>query len=262
MKRIQFIAPVESIRGNMSGNQVLKYAEHDNPAYESPRGQVNYARNYRPSFIGARRAKDGLTYFAVKTKTAVNMTAKSVQAMAFLGGTGAIVGAILASKSAAPYRSLVAVWEYAKAHGQDGVSLRKFASDIIRRALMDGAQNITATGGGASFSIKNPWYDGSMTTGAQVSQAVLAQFWDQLHDGGLVFTVNGAKGIGTTEDDFSAIVADTNINVLGLTTATVGTGSYVKMGNGWLYADDDYVASDALPVAGKAYVTTSVAPEE
>lgn len=84
MKRIEFIAPVEAIRGNMSGKQTLQYAENNNPAFDAPEGR-QYARNYTPRYIGHRRAKDGLVYFSVKRKAATKIDATSKITMAALG---------------------------------------------------------------------------------------------------------------------------------------------------------------------------------
>lgn len=84
MKRIEFIAPVEALRGNMSGKQTLVYAQNDNPAYDAPEGR-QYARNYKPRYIGYRRAKDGAVYFGVKRKSATMVDAASKITMAALG---------------------------------------------------------------------------------------------------------------------------------------------------------------------------------
>lgn len=84
MKRIEFIAPVEALRGNMSGSQKLVYAENDNPAYDAPDGR-QYARNYKPRYIGFRRAKDGAVYFGVKKKSATKINKVSKVTMAALG---------------------------------------------------------------------------------------------------------------------------------------------------------------------------------
>lgn len=84
MKRIEFIAPVEALRGNMSGKQTLVYAQNDNPAYDAPEGR-QYARNYKPRYIGYRRAKDGAVYFGVKRKSATKVDAASKITMAALG---------------------------------------------------------------------------------------------------------------------------------------------------------------------------------
>lgn len=84
MKRIEFIAPVEALRGNMSGSQTLFYATNDNPAYDAPEGR-QYARNYKPRYIGFRRAKDGAVYFGVKRKSATKIDKAAKITMAALG---------------------------------------------------------------------------------------------------------------------------------------------------------------------------------
>lgn len=261
MKRIAFIAPVESIRGNMSGTQDLRYALNDNKAYESPRGQRNYARNYRPSFIGARRASDGLCYFAVKTKSAVHMTAKAVKAMALQGATGAIFAAMLAAKSEAPYQNLVALHLAMTKAGETSETLRKFASDIIRAAVDAKLQNIAASYGVVSFSIKNPYYDGSQTTGAAISTKVLVEFWTELSAEGISFTVAGATGIAASGDTFDDVINETSKNVLGLAAAEVGSSTYVKKGTQFLTLNGVHVHFDDAIVPSAAYDLTDVAPQ-
>lgn len=261
MKRIEFIAPVEAIRGNMSGRQDLKYAENDNPAYESPRDQRNYARNYRPSFIGAKVSASGLKYFAVKTKSAVHTTAKAVKAMALQGATGALVGSLLAHKSAQPYITMQALYIAKKTADGLKVSFRKFASDLFREGLLAGVENFVASSGTASVSIKNPWFNASMTSGAEVSKDVLVKFWDVLHDNALTFRVDGATGIGNAGDGFDDLIPNAEMNVLGLSSGTVGSKEYVKRGNGWLIYNGSYVETSEAIVNGRAYTITSVAPE-
>lgn len=87
MKRIEFIAPVEAMRGNLSGNQKLTYGENQKAAYDGEVGKVEYANAYSPRFVGAKRSKDGYKYFQVRTKSAVGLTVKSKSAMALLGGS-------------------------------------------------------------------------------------------------------------------------------------------------------------------------------
>lgn len=261
MKRIAFIAPVESIRGNMSGTQDLRYALNNNKAYESPRGQRNYARNYRPSFIGARRAADGLCYFAVKTKSAVHMTAKAVKAMALQGATGAIFAAMLAAKSETPYQNLVALHLAMTKAGETSDTLRKFASDIIRAALVAKSQNIAKSYGVVSFSIKNPYYSGEQTTGATISEKVLVEFWPELNPVGISFTVAGAKGIAESGDDFSHLSNVPQQNVLDLEIAEVSGTNYVKKGKQFLTLNGVHVLGDDAIVDGAAYDLTDVAPQ-
>lgn len=90
MRKIEFIAPVEAMRGNMSGAQVLKYAENMNPAWDAPDG-LQTAKNYTPRYIGARRAKDGAVYFSVKRKASVMVNEESKRRQAALGCIAATV---------------------------------------------------------------------------------------------------------------------------------------------------------------------------
>lgn len=257
MKRIEFIAPVEAIRGNLSGRQDLRYAENNNKAYESPAGSVNYARNYTPRFVGAKVAKSGLKYFAVRTKSAVNMSPKAMKAMALLGGTGAIVGAILANKSEAPYVNAYAQWlELVNLGSKD--SFRKTLSAWVRKGLAAKAETIVFAGPRPATTIKNPWYDGTQTTGAIISSGVLAQFWMQLAPNAISFSVAGKKGFAQTGWDFVHLVGAPYINVLGL---TIYDNAYVEcQGEYVTTSDDDYADSTHVILANESFGTTTVEP--
>lgn len=266
MKKIEFIAPVEAMRGKLSGNQTLLYAENDNPAFESPKGQRNYARNYRPSFIGAKVSSTGKVYFAVKTKSAVHMTPKAIQAMALQGATGAIVGALLANKDKQPYLTANAAYMIARLKNQR-ITFRKYVSDKVRAAIAAKAENIAWNELAVSVSFKNPWFDGTMTTGAEVSNDVLAKFWSVLSKSGITFTVDGKLGIanvvgaGVTAQTFGDVIDSAHMNVIPLSRGEgtyedniLASGRFVKLG-------DQYIESAAYPTNGAAYITTDVAPE-
>ena len=260
MKRIEFIAPVEAMRGNLSGKQDLLYAENDNPAYDGPVGSVNYARNYSPRFIGAKIAKSGKKYFAVRTKTANHLTAKSKKAMALLGGTGAIVGAILAAKSGAVYTGLVAVWTAAQALG-DTRSLRKFASDYVREMLVEHQTSRTIIVGAASVTIDNPWGKFSGSLNVAISNTIRVKFWNELVLNGISFTVNGMKGVAINDGDAFEDWMTSNFNVLNL---AIDANSYLRFGGAageYILLADDYVLGNDSAVADAMYVTTSVSPE-
>lgn len=214
-KRIEFIAPVEAMRGNLSGRQNLLYAENDNKAYEGPVGSVNYARNYTTRFIGAKRASDGRKYFSVRTKSANHLTAAAKQAMALLGGVGAIVAAILRTKTGEPYSQAYAQWLELRNLGSTK-TFRETLSGWIRSALAAKSATIPFTGPRSVYSIKNPWKDGSQTTGANISQATIVKFWGELADNGVTFSVGGMTGIAKTNMDFVALVGYSGMNILNL----------------------------------------------
>lgn len=258
MKRIEFIAPVEAVRGNLSGRQDLRYAENNNKAYESPAGSVNYARNYTPRYIGSKIAATGAKIFSVRTKNAVNMSAKAIRAMALLGGTGAIVGAILANKSEAPYANAYAQWIELKNLGNTD-SFRKTLSGWVRKGLESKSATISFTGPRPVTTIKNPWYDGSQTTGATISQDVLVQFWTQLAPNAIIFYVNGRMGIALDEDNFSDVIGGA-YNNLGLTTETVGASDYVQYNGEFLLQGDAYITDGDAVDSNEKYTTTSTQP--
>lgn len=190
MKRIEFIAPVEAMRGNLSGKQEgLLYPAANNRAYESPLGSVNYAKNYRPSFVGAKRAKDGLKYFAVRTKSAIHLTAKSKRQMAILGGAGACYAAILGNET---QRTKVEfAYLYAMNNnltvGKNGTavkSLREFLMPMImislkrRNAKLFSLQYNTR---GDEVAISNPWIEiGDFDTRCNIDAVVLDRFYTEL----------------------------------------------------------------------------------
>lgn len=255
MKIVEFIAPVEAIRGNMSGRQDLLYPSQDNKAYEGPIGSVNYARNYTPRFVGAKIAKSGKKYFTVRTKSANHLTAKSKKAMALLGGAGAIYAALL--KASALKAQAEAVYVKAQELG-DVRSFRAFMMDYIRAALIAHSETITLNIAGASVSIDNPWAKFSGVLNITISNSIRVKFWTELVGGGFEFTVDGLKGVASSDDrfeDFASLIGS-NANVLGLTTGANG----VKMGDSWLLDGSDYVNPGSVPTAGKEYITTTVAP--
>lgn len=227
MKRIEFIAPVEAMRGNLSGNQVLEYPVNDNPAFDAPEGK-SYARNYQPRFIGAKRSSTGLKYFSVKTKSAINKTAKSILAMAVLGGAGAIYAAILAD--ATIYANAQAAFvpnkgKTFRAWLMDGImeSLRLKRTKIEVQHLVTGVYGPLCN---------NPFVSGGQSQyNVTISDEVLVKFWAQLANNPITFSVAGLKGIAHSGDDFNSVVTK-NYNVLGLTKVMIeALGEMIKLGN-------------------------------
>ena len=231
MKRIEFIAPVEAIRGNLSGKQELVYAENDNPAYEAPIGR-QYARNYRPSFIGAKRASDGLKYFAVKTKSATGLTISSKKTMAVLGGAGALIAAIL--RDPARKTALQLQLEYNIQHGlvAEGTSLRKWMSEKVQNALRVKAEVIDFKAGAGTTEVKvnNPWVEGGTGTNVGVGEIVLSKFWGMLADQPIEFKLSGfsKKGIAHTGDTFGNDYFSGSYNVFDLMQTLAEVGGQTK----------------------------------
>lgn len=254
MKRIEFIAPVEAMRGNLSGKQDLLYPSNDNKAYEGPVGSVNYAQNYAPRFVGAKIAKTGHKYFTVRTKSANHLTAKSKKAMALLGGAGALYAALL--KTPAKLTTAQSLWNYAQEHG-DTRSFRAYMMDFFRQGLIAHVAAFTAQVASISLSIDNPWGKFSGSLDIQISNAIRVKFWTELVTGGIGFSVNGMKGVSLTGDIFQSIV-DGNYNVLTISIV----GEDVKMGGQYLIDPNGLgVVADDSVVSGGIYTLAETLPE-
>lgn len=259
MKRIEFIAPVEAMRGNLSGAQKLEYPTDNQGAYEGPVGSVNYARNYAPRFVGAKIARNGKKYFTVRTKTANHLTAKSKKAMALLGGAGAIFAALVMITAAKA--QMDAVFVKAQELG-DKRTFRAFWMYYIRQMLATKSASTHVVVSGAEITIKNPWinYAREVYGSTTLDVLIVVKFWTELSNNGLVFTVDGAVGISGDDMMFNDVIEETSMNILGLSTGEVSGQTYVKRGDNWLLLDGEYVSgSDDILRNGK-YVTTTVAP--
>lgn len=257
MKRIEFIAPVEAIRGNLSGAQKLRYPTDDQGAYEGPVGSVNYARNYSPRFVGAKVAKSGLKYFSVRTKTANHLTAKSKKAMALLGGCGAIYAALI--KTPALKANADAVFVKAQEFG-DKRTYREFWMSYIRRMVSANMPDIHVVVSGAEITIDNPWGKFDDTLNINIAQEVRVKFWTELVANGIVFTVDGMPGVAANGEGFDAIIAS-NYNVLSLTSQVVSGTEYVKLGSAFLKDENNSYMETADPATSNAkYTTTDETP--
>lgn len=266
-KRIDFIAPFDGLRGNVSGRQDLVYAENDNKAFEAPQGKRNYARNYKPRYVSAKRASDGSMYFSVRTKNAVNLSARSLKAMATLGGVGAIYAAIvnddtLRNGVETVYRYLIDRGSASQGGLAEGTTFRQYVSRVVRRALDSKAATITFSGGAGvqPVNINNPWVSGGTGTTISIAQRVFVQFWTQLATSAIYFYVDSMKGLGRISDVFADVV-ESQYNILNLTQETISGTSYVKIGTLYmLNAEGNYATASDEIVANARYTTTDVAP--
>lgn len=254
MKRIEFIAPVEAMRGNLSGAQDLRYAENDNKAYESPAGNVNYARNYRPSFIGVKVSATGKKYFSLKQRSAVHMTNKAKKAMAVLGGAGSLYASLVRTKSSAIYVAIYAQWLALQDLGST-TSFRKWVTDIFMAGLRAKEQQFAFTGPNTTSYVNNPWVASSQTEGCSVSTFILHKFWTELASNGTIFTVDDVKCYGHVGDTIISSLTANNISY------SIDVLNYIKIDSKYLTMGDDYMKDVNVITANAAYVTTDVQPE-
>lgn len=228
---IRFIAPIESMSGNLSGLQKLLYPTNDNSAYDSPDGQVNYARNYKPRYVGTYRRKDGLAGFQVKTRSAVNMTPATKMAMALLGGVGALTAAIL---RVASYKTIAETqMAIENEQGYGWKSLREFLDAKIRPALSTKADRFVITPVSGIFG--NPWI-ATGNTGVidlTIPSNTLVKFWSELSNG-ISYTVVNKQGIspsvlGGSAAAFNPTYFNSPYNTLRLGRVEVSGDGYVAI---------------------------------
>lgn len=268
MKKIEFIAPVASMRGNLSGGQTLQYAENNNPAFIAPEGR-QYAKNYQPRFIGAKRSKDGYTYFATKTKSATLINAESLERMALLGGAAAWYNKAIMNMEL--YQAMQLFWRAVK-DAYPSYTFKQLMMEMFRQCLKSHEENVAFTVNGSTTYAANPWYVGATGIASPISEEILVKFWLQLGTDGssnapIYFTVAGQRGIAISGDTFDNIIDENRFNVLKLSIeqehdyvvmrdeGTVGNIiGYVKFANAFVGINDTVVD-------GGKYVISNVAPE-
>lgn len=282
MRRIEFIAPVEAMRGNLSGKQRLLYAENNNPAWEAPEGK-HYARNYKPRYIGAKRAANGHTYFTTRTKHAITNTEASRLVQGTMPAAAALHLIVMRNLTwIAPMQQL---YELSSAFA-NGDSLYKWFCDTAVPAIKRKSVSVIfteydpATETMRRMRFSNPFVDGSGITDPAdfpvgYDSAILDKFWETLSPTGKRFVVEGMQGIFFDDMNWENLQSSYGgtYNILGTTSAEVGANDYVKLGDMWLqHADLDaaevewnYVKADdpvysTLPPSTEAYRLVATAP--
>lgn len=263
MKRIEFISPVEAMRGNLSRTkQTLLYADNDNPAWDAPVDKRSYARNYQPIFVGAKVAKSGRKYFAIKTKTAITITAAAKTRMALLA-----VSSEIANILEKDLRVIASLQELYAANHPVGWSYKRWLMSYIRQGLsaktaiiFPGYEQL------AAIFVKNPYISTTQPSSAvDISEyfkdELLVKFWMQLANDPVTFKVGGNTGIARSGMTFMDIINGDVPNVLGLTEVTIEDVSYAMYDDMFLMYNNAYVkASEDEVVAGANYVITENEP--
>ena len=267
MKRIEFIAPVEAMRGNLSGNQELQYKTADGKVYSAAEFESLMA-DYKTRYVGAKRRQYGnkvLNIFSVKTKTTSTVTPKSKKAMAVFGGAAEVYR--VAFKTLSIISNLQLAYRAWIEAGHEG-SMRKWAFPIISAALDAKAAVIVFAAGATTVRVNNPWVSGGAGTPIEISQDILVKFWGELTTDGFNFRVGDLLGIARTGDTWESL-ADATYNVLGV--EIFGDDNNVLIGPGYVQSRNklsagavyEYVSASATiqPIGGNLeYQLTNVAP--
>ena len=262
----------------MSGKQKLVYPTSDNKAWECPDGK-QFARNYTPRFIGAMRAASGKTYFAVKARSAVNMTENMRRQQAITSVALLYANAIMAD--AAGFTAAMAIWRDHIAAGYNKyTTIRGFLNAMLQeglaakdRVISVGVQGVSET----RLSVTNVYNWASSTSGdvtPTISRVLIAKFFPYIgvptldqypisfgavntKGNPFAFLSGGTFSEVTDPSDPTLEAFNTSLN---FSQATVGTNDYVKVGGDWLINKAGaYVKVSDIPQEATYYLK-SIAP--
>lgn len=171
-RKIRYIAPVESISGNLSGSQDLLYPNNVK-AWKSSQANA-YAQNYTTRYVGVHRNRDGALYFAVKQRTKVVLSNTTRTAMAAFGGAASCTSWIMHDAEHLP--QLQSMWRTVVGRG-NRITFHKFIYTQVYPALSEKASTIqisdSSTGG---VQYKNPWVEGGTGTAIAISEDIITKF--------------------------------------------------------------------------------------
>lgn len=274
MKRIEFIAPVEAMRGNLSGSQSLEYAVNNNPAFEAPNG-AQTARNYQPRYIGAKISKSGLKIFGVRRKNTAVLNTQTRLTMALTGSVAAIKSAVMKIKDAP---TILDAWDfiqkcYAKykennPSAADAKSINTYFDARVRRMLISRSTSYTfqEQGVAGGYQLNNPF----TLTGASalvIAAPTFLKFVSVLGNGaevaqGVYFTIDGVKfyspGLEQEPATWETIKSWSNPNMVAMVSGITFSENNVQYGGTQVYLDDTAVVKSAAIVADK-YSTFAIA---
>lgn len=173
MRRIEFIAPIESMRGDLSGGEVNTYAGGQT-AYDAASTGILHAENYSKRYIGSRKSANGKKFFSLRTKATIDMDA-SRNAMAVFGGTASLASYV--KKDLTLMGPLKVLFLALK---QPNETYSKWLYNKLYPAIGQKQASVTITDGETTVTINNPWIAGGTGTSEPVPQTIIDKFASEL----------------------------------------------------------------------------------
>lgn len=149
VKRIEYIMPIDSMRGNITGRNAEKISYNGLSGYDVTSGVVE-ATNYTPKLIAQLRnrgTRAAVRIFQVRTRTSVN--AQNRFGMAVCGGAMSILGAIIYGQ----LNANITLRNALKSACPANFTLRQWLYPYINGMLSGGESSITVS----QIRIDNPW---------------------------------------------------------------------------------------------------------
>lgn len=176
MKRIEFIAPVTAMRGNISGSQVLTYSKYGQRAFDiAGDGRVSPYK-YEAKYIGAKRTRNGKTFFSLKTRSTVNLGDNSRLAMAAFGGACSLAKATSRSLTILTHLQFIFQDEQQKGIIDSTMLFRNWLQTKVYPMLKEKENSVIIANDEYTVTINNPWISGGSGTDVAVPAEVKAKF--------------------------------------------------------------------------------------
>lgn len=211
------LSPFDVLTGNLSGRQELVYGPNDTRAYEAENGKQG-AKNYKPRFIGAKRA-DGKSYFSVRMKSTTVLTSTTRRTMAVVGVTAAIRSALVRNQPTL-WQRINDAFAYLKEggrlpEGQD--TFNKWFSANIRQMLVYKRATWSFSYVPLAFTIHNP-YDIDSSEALVIKTSTWLKFanwfvFSQGNQGGIYYSIDAVKFFAPY-NDMSELTAESFGNLL------------------------------------------------
>lgn len=265
------LSPFDVLTGNLSGRQELVYGQNDTRAYEAANGSQG-AKNYKPRFIGAKRA-DGTSYFSVRMKSTSVLNGKTRMAMGLTAITALIISACKKAQASATYSwaKIKVAYETDLANGTlpEGVdSVTKFANFYIRRMLQYKQARWFRQSGSSPVELHNP-YDLDSADALVINWQKWLKFADLFAfsldaAGGVYYTIDGVKFFAFASMSgiapFDELLESSNLNYAATITDLSIVDTKLKYMGAQVYTSAGVEVLDAItPTADQKF--TTIAPE-
>lgn len=164
MKRIEFLAPVSAMRGNLSGTQ--KGLKYDPSAEYFNRSAGAYpAQNYNAVYIGNKRIGSGNTYFSTRRRSTMGVSDKTKKAAAAFGAAAAAYAAIITDSDHLATLAQCFKYECVTAGTYDYTTARGYFMAVASKAFLTGESNfVLYSDADTDIEISNPYKQGDGET--------------------------------------------------------------------------------------------------
>lgn len=174
MKRIEFLAPVEAMRGDLSGGNSQILYQGGKRAYDVDDNVVAKPENYNKGYVGAK-SFNGKKYFSLKTKTQTALNAAGRLRMAAFGGACSLARAAFKNLDLIANLQTIFLAEHNAGRANQSSPTRWLQTKVYPM-LKNKTASVTLQGGGVTVTIDNPWVAGGSGTDVTIPQDVKTKF--------------------------------------------------------------------------------------